>query len=458
MQRVLVLDKKRTPLMPCHPARARQLLGAGKAAVFRRQPFTIILKEREGGETQPVEVRIDPGSKTTGLALVGLFGRGWTVLWAANLAHRGQVVKARLDQRRMVRRSRRNRKTRYRQPRFLNRTRPKGWLAPSLMSRVHNVTTWTARLIRLAPVNQIAVETVRFDTQQMVNPEITGVQYQQGELVGYEVREYLLEKWRRKCAYCGVENVPLQVEHITPKSRGGTDRVSNLTLACEKCNQAKGNRNVRDFLVGKPDKLRSILAQAKMPLKDAAAVNSIRWEIGERLKLLGLPVFFFSGGRTKFNRINCGYSKDHWIDATCVGEHPAFIPVGLVPLHIKAMGWGSRQMCRVDKYGFPRAAAKRFRQVKGFRTGDLVKAIVPDGKKAGTHIGRVAVRTKGSFRVGQVDDIGWRNCSLLQRQDGYDYSLLRLEAGRDKIYFLDKEGKPLPPLTRGEGFPEARFL
>jgi 5-methylcytosine-specific restriction endonuclease McrA len=430
MQCVFVLDKNRKPLMPCHPARARQLLREGKAAVFRRQPFTIILKERESGDVQPVEVRLDPGSKTIGMAVVALFGQGWTVLWAANLAHRGQTIKLRLDKRRSVRSGRRNRKTRYRPVRFSNRTRPDGWLPPSLRSRVENVFTWTRRLTRYAPISQISVETVRFDTQKLVNPEVSGAAYQQGDLFGYEVREYLLEKWERKCAYCDAQNIPLQVEHIIPRSRGGTDRVSNLTLACEPCNRAKDNRDVREFLAGQPDTLKRILAQAKAPLKDAAAVNSVRYATGSRLRSLGLSVSFWSGGRTKFNRVRCGYPKDHWIDAACVGENPAVIPTHLKPILIKAMGWGSRQMCRMDKYGFPRTGAKQAKRVHGFQTGDLVKAVVLAGKKAGTYAGRVAVRASGSFRVGLVDGISWRYCHLAQRQDGYDYGPLRLEAER----------------------------
>ncbi len=221
MQRVFVVDTNKKPLMPTHPARARKLLKAGKAAVYRRQPFTIILKyEVNEPETQPVELKVDPGNHTSGLSLVAQFAQGWVVLWAANLDHRGRQVKRNLDRRRAVRRSRRHRKTRYRKPRFRNRTRPDGWLAPSLQSRAGNVETWAARLRRWCPISTIQVETVRFDTHKLVNPEVSGVEYQQGELFGYEVREYLLEKWGRQCAYCGAENVPLEVEHIIPKSRG----------------------------------------------------------------------------------------------------------------------------------------------------------------------------------------------------------------------------------------------
>jgi hypothetical protein len=185
--RVFVLDKNKQPLMPCHPARARQLLKQGKAAVFRRSPFTIILKEREGGDTQPIELKRDPGSKTTGIALVAN-GR---VVWAAELHHRGERIRYALEKRRAVRRSRRQRKTRYRKPRFLNRTRPTGWLPPGLESRVANVETWVERLRRAAPITALVLELVRFDTHQMHTPEVSGVAYQQGTLAGYEVREYL---------------------------------------------------------------------------------------------------------------------------------------------------------------------------------------------------------------------------------------------------------------------------
>jgi hypothetical protein len=194
---VFVLDSSQKPLTPCLPCIARKLLNAGKAKVFRLYPFSIILKKSVDEQPQPIEIRLDPGSKTTGIALI----QGTQVIWGAELAHRGQAIKARLETRRAIRRSRRHRKTRYRKPRFLNRTRPQGWLPPSLKHRVLTTITWVNRLCKLAPVKSIAFELVNFDTQKMQNPEVSGVEYQQGELQGYEVREYLLEKWNRQCAY-----------------------------------------------------------------------------------------------------------------------------------------------------------------------------------------------------------------------------------------------------------------
>lgn len=115
--------------------------------------------------------------------------------------------------------------------------------------------------------------------------------------------------------------MPLEVEHIIPRSWGGSDRVANLTISCRGCNQKKNNQTAAEF--GYPH----LQAQAKQPLKDAAAVNSIRYTIGNRLKSLGLPMGFWSGGRTKHNRIRQGYEKDHWLDAACVGESGAVVTI-----------------------------------------------------------------------------------------------------------------------------------
>ena len=140
-------------------------------------------------------------------------------------------------------------------------------------------------------------------------------------------------------------------------------------------------------------------------------------------------VSFWSGGRTKFNRVTQGFKKSHWLDAACVGEtgQNVHVPPRLQPLHISATGRGARQMCRVDKYGFPRTSAKTQKVFKGFKTGDLVKAMVNKGKKIGVYVGRVAVRKSGSFNIkteaGTVQGISWKYCSLLQRTDGYNYNI-----------------------------------
>ena len=153
MSKVFVLDTNKQPLNPVRPGYARLLLTQGKAAVLKCYPFTIVLKKAvEYPILEPLRIKIDPGSKVTGLALVN--DATGEVIFAAELTHRGQAIKAALDDRRAVRRGRRNRDTRYRQPRFLNRRRPQGWLAPSLESRVCNVLTWVKRLMRLCPITR----------------------------------------------------------------------------------------------------------------------------------------------------------------------------------------------------------------------------------------------------------------------------------------------------------------
>ena len=252
-----------------------------------------------------------------------------------------------------MRRTRRNRKTRYRQARFNNRKRKEGWIPPSLQSRVDNIKTWVIKLQKLCPLTHISYENVKFDTQLIHNPEISGIEYQQGELQGYEIREYLLEKWGRRCAYCGTENVPLEIEHIIPKIRGGSNRVSNLTLACNTCNQTKGTLTAEEF--GYPD----IQNQAKNSLKDAALVTATRWKVYNVLVNTGLEVECGTGARTKMNRIKLNLPKAHHLDAVSVG---ASTPDKLVfktnnVLHIKAKGRGSHCRTNLDKYGFPSVAS-----------------------------------------------------------------------------------------------------
>ncbi len=421
MSLVFVVDPHRTPLDPVHPGRARYLLRAGHASVLSRFPFTIILHDAKPEmEPQPLRLKIDPGSKTTGLAVVN--DTTGQVVWAAELHHRGQQVHERLDQRRICRRARRQRHTRYRQPRFANRRRREGWLPPSLESRIANVLTWVRRIQRCCPIAAISMELVKFDMALMQNAEMSGVEYQQGTLKGYEVRHYLLEKWRRQCAYCRITGVPFEVEHIVPKSRGGSDRVSNLALSCQPCNKTKDRQTAEEF--GHPE----VQAHANVPLRDAAAVNTTRWALYHRLQTVGVPVETGSGGRTQWNRTKRGLPKTHWVDAACVGARtPEVVTTkGIVPLVITAMGRHSRQMCRTNAAGFSDKASKETSVVGGFRTGDIVRAVVPEPlKTAGVHIGRIAIRATGSCNLktasGTIQGIHVKYCQPLHRADGYRY-------------------------------------
>ncbi len=439
---VFVWDKNKQPLMPCSEKRARLLLERGRAVVHKRYPFTIRLKDRVGGETQPLRLSIDPGSKITGLALMRETNREQRyVLCLLELVHRGYQIKKGLQQRAAFRRRRRGANLRYRAPRFNNRTKPKGWLAPSLQHRVDTIMAWVKRLSTLTPITAISQEWVRFDTQRLENPEISDIEYQQGTLLGYEVREYLLEKWGRECAYCGTADTPLEIEHVVPRSRGGSSRVSNLTLACHACNQAKDvlpltaffacDKGLRKRLKANGHsadaRLERVQRQLKQPLRDASSVNATRWALLSTLKTTGLPVTMASGGRTKYNRQRLGVPKTHALDAACVGTFDTLLDWQVPTLTIKAMGRGSYQRTRLTPYGFPRGYLMRQKQVHGFQTGDMVKAVVPTGKKAGIHTGRVAVRKTGSFNIqteqGAAQGISHKHCTLIQRGDGYGYHL-----------------------------------
>lgn len=415
---VFVLDTDKRPLAPCHPARARELLTKGKAAVFRRFPFVIILKRSvPDAAPQPCQVKLDPGSKTTGVALI----QGEKVIWGGEITHRGGLIKKKLESRRASRRLRRSR-LRYRAPRFDNRTRAKGWLPPSLQHRVQTTLTWVKRLIRFAPVGELTQELVKFDMQAMQNPEISGVEYQQGELLGFTVKEYLLEKWGRTCAYCGAENLPLEVEHIHPKSQGGSDRVSNLTLACTQCNQKKGNRPVEDFLAKKPDLLKRIQAKAKAPLKDAAAVNATRWALSHALESTGLPVTVGTGAQTKFNRKQLGWGKAHWLDAAAVGTVGALRLATEQPLIVTCKGQGGRQKAVLDRYGYPKQH-RSLKPIMGWRSGDIASC---EGQ-----IGRISPRMTGSFEMrpfngGKPFSRPARTFRPLHRHDGYAYAISQL--------------------------------
>lgn len=251
---VFVLDKHKVPMGTCSEKRARKLLDKGRAVVHRVIPFTIRVKDRLAKESViPVQtLRIDDGSKVTGIAITAEQKR---IVFLAELHHK-QGVSESLSNRRSVRRSRRNRKTRYRRCKFPNKrgqkttftsARRENWLAPSLQARVIQIENTIKKLKRWTPIHSIWIESARFDTQKMQNPEMSGVEYQQGTLQGYEVRQYLLEKFGRCCAYCESTGVALQVEHVHPKSRGGSDRVDNLTLSCEECNQEKNNSTLEEW-------------------------------------------------------------------------------------------------------------------------------------------------------------------------------------------------------------------
>ena len=296
--RVPVLNMRGEPLMPTTPRKARKLLEQGKAKVVSRTPFVIQLLYPTGETKQDITLGIDAGYKYIGYSAISATNE----LIAGELELRTDIPKL-LEKKRGARRQKRD-KLWYREPRFLNRSRPKGWLAPSIEHKLQTHIRLIEQLKRILPITKVIIEVVSFDTQKMQRPEISGVEYQQGELQGYEIREYLLEKYQRKCAYCGKKDVPLEIEHIIPKSKGGSDRVSNLTISCHECNQKKGNKTAVEFGHSRIQK------KAKESLKATAFMNNVRWKLVNMLNS-----GWTYGYRTKYYRIRLSLEKSHVNDA-----------------------------------------------------------------------------------------------------------------------------------------------
>ncbi|RKU10827.1 HNH endonuclease [Candidatus Poribacteria bacterium] len=455
MSKVPVLDTHKRRLEPCHPAVARRLLRNGQAAVYKRYPFTIILKrEASSPKTTDYMLSIDPGSKCTGFAITDSENN---IIACFELHHRGAAIKKGLSNRAGYRRSRRTRKRRHRPARWQNRSRKapvlttdgwkyksfgqssKDWIAPSLMSRVFNIHTWVNRLSKIYPISRLAVEHVKFDTQLMENPEISGVAYQRGTLFEAEVWEYLLEKFGRKCFYCGTKNVPLEKEHILPKAKGGTNRVSNLTVSCRDCNIKKGNCHPDEIEGELGKRVQSALRAAKKPLKDAQTVNTIRWKIVETLKATGLPIIHGTGGKTKWHRKQAGLPKTHYYDAACVASVPK-LPAPPSVLAIHAVGYGHRR----DLGGFQTVQTApgfkrpytRVENANGFQKLETVAMQTKKGRVVGcinsfdkTVAGKpqkLRIKTDWTAGDGRVSG-NVTQLTRVQKRDGYAYQIVSSE-------------------------------
>jgi 5-methylcytosine-specific restriction endonuclease McrA len=385
--KVFVLSIEGTPLMPTTPRRARLWLRTRRAKIASREPFTIQLRFQTASYTQLATVGVDTGSVTVGIAAIA----NGDVLLQAEVSLRTDVGE-KLTQRRSYRRTRRSRKTRYRKSRFANRRRHNGWLPPSISSKLAatlKAVQWVARLL---PVSQVNVELASFDTQKMRNPEISGVIYQQGTLFGYQLREYLLQKWQHQCAYCGTKGAALQIEHIVPKIRGGSDRVDNLTLACAPCNQRKDKRTAAEF--GYPQ----IQAKAQLPLRDAAQVSSLKTALLEHLTLqFGAEhVQVRYGYETKYQRIQIlDLPKSHVYDAVAIGCSVREVVTALsLAYHLRCLPRGSYQRFN-GKHSEHKVWAPK--KVKGWKLYELVEA----KGRVGFIGGR---REKGSFVVKDLNN------------------------------------------------------
>ena len=305
---VLVIDKRKRPCNTISAAYARILLFNKQAVIHKRFPFTIRLRNDNAVlKDRNYTLKFDPGSRTTGVAITDDKD---SVVMLAEIEHRGHIIKKNLDKRKNIRHSRRNRKTRYRPARFQNRTKPEGWLAPSVRSRADNVINFVKKYKKLLNINKVMIENVSFDTAQMSSDDyLIGTDYQQGNLYDTNLRDFIFSKTKDRCSYCGEKAI--EIDHIVSKSKGGSNSMHNLTPACRSCNEKKSNLSLKEF--GKlMNKDFSKLEPKKLP-KDAAIVQSARnYMVKEIIKIVPNTTTH-DAWLTKYNRDQLGLTKQHTV-------------------------------------------------------------------------------------------------------------------------------------------------
>lgn len=309
---VYVLNIDGQPLMPtARHGKARRLLKDKKAKVLKRCPFTIQLLYKTPNATQDITLGVDAGSKHIGFSA----STDKKELYAAEVELRNDIVDL-LATRRQNRRSRRNRKTRYRKPRFANRKRGDGWLAPSVQNKVDTHLTAVRRIHEILPISKIVVEVASFDIQKIKNPDIEGTEYQQGEQLGcWNVREYVLFRDGHVCQCCKGKSKDkiLNVHHIESRKTGG-DAPNNLVTLCETCHKGYHEGTV---------KLPRAIKRG-MSFRDAAFMGIMRWAFYNQLKELHPNVSLTYGYLTKNTRIRNGLPKTHCVDARCISSTSCF--------------------------------------------------------------------------------------------------------------------------------------
>jgi len=423
---VYVISKTGKPLMPTERhGKVRRLLRQGLAKVVKRQPFTIQLLCDTTTYTQPVTVGLDIGSKTTGVSAV----MEKKEIFSAEIELRDDI-KGLLLERRQYRRMRRYRKVRYRKPRFLNRARDNGWLAPSLQWKVDAHIRIVDMLSRIMPVERVVVEVAPFDTQKILNPDIQGVDYQNGVQKGFwDVREYCLWRAGYRSELSGKRGI-LEVHHIVPRSEGGTDTPSNLIVLT-----AEEHKTVHEGRIRIP---KSKIKKIKL-LKDAAHVATIGWHIVNRLReRYSVEVTY--GSITKAKRLSCGMEKLHRNDAFVIAD-------GTLQERVKEWYLGkffrrqNRSLHRANPIKGGVRPVNTIKEAFGFRRYDKVEY---EGR-----IGIIAgLRNSGYFAI--------RSLSGEKIHDSAKYSKLRL-IERAKTLMLERMEERIPLHLEEDGVSCARL-
>lgn len=403
---VYVLNQNGQPLMPTeNHAKVRVLLKQGKVKVINKCPFTIQLLYSSTNYTQKVTLGVDSGSKHIGISATTKN----KVLFESDVELRNDIVDL-ISTRRELRRSRRNRKLRYRKPRFNNRKRSDGWLAPSVRQKVDSHITMIAKVHKILPISNVVVEVASFDIQKIQNPEISGTDYQQGEQLDFwNVREYVLFRDGHICQCCKGKSKDkiLNVHHIESR-KTGSNAPNNLITLCETC-----HTGYHKGIVKLPKTI-----HRGMSFKDATFMSIMRWALYEKLKTIYSDVKLTYGYITKNIRIENDLTKDHYIDARCISGNPNAISNGDV-YYYKKVRCHNRQIHKntILKGGYRKRNQAAY-EVKGFRLYDKV---LWKGQKCFI-FGR---RTTGHMDLRILDgthinaSVGYKNLKLLKMRSTY---------------------------------------
>ncbi|WP_305181043.1 RNA-guided endonuclease IscB [Faecalibaculum rodentium] len=409
---VYVLDITGSPLMPTERhGKVRRMLRDGKAKVVKKNPFTIQLKYETTNYTQPITLGVDSGSKHIGLSA----STKKKELYVADVQLRTDIVD-KISSRREARKTRRNRKTRYRKVRFQNRikSKHKGWLAPSVGQKIQCHLKQVEDVHKILPVRKIVIETASFDLQKIQNPDIHGVEYQHGPQFGFwNVREYILFRDNHTCQHCqGKKKDPiLNVHHIESRKTGG-DSPNNLITLCETCHKKYHSLSSEKQKMWKLKRGRS--------LKDTSFMGVMRRTFYERLKEMypKIEVQQTFGYITKNNRIRLGLKKEHYNDAYCIAGNFDARPLTSV-LFKKKVRRHNRQ---IHKFNTVKGGKRKLNQtpylVKGFRLFDKVEyqgqECFISGRRAS---GSFALKTFDWEKVS--DGVTFKKLKLLEKRSGY---------------------------------------
>ena len=309
---VYVVSKDDKPLMPCENAVARLLLKQGKAKVKRKTPFTIKLLHHTTEYTQDCTLGVDTGSSHVGTSVVNSKNE---VLYMSDVEIRNDIAD-KMSQRAKYRRNRRNRKTRYRKARWLNRKNSikKDRFSPTMRSKLDSHMKEIEFVKSILPISRLVMETATFDPHLLKNPSLHNSiykkwGYQQGGNYGFEnTKAKVLNRDGYTCQHCKGrrKDSKLEVHHIIYRSNGGSDEEDNLITLCHTCHKGAHIGSVKLKLLGK----------RKGQLKHATQMNSIRIQL---LKLCSDAIETF-GYITKANRLLLEIDKSHHLDACVIAS------------------------------------------------------------------------------------------------------------------------------------------